>query len=230
LWAEKPVPAKLVIGISLHKVTIPMKKTATYTASTVLALTLLATHSWFNLADAGQKRKAAGGGGCQTLSPSTLEAKASPYQTPISSASKKYGVRPELVKAVITIESCFKPTARGSSGEKGLMQLMPGTAKRLNIRNGYNAWQNIHGGAKYLGLLLGHYEGDTHRAVAAFNAGEGNVKKAGKIPNRTYVAKVMHAYGKFARVKAASTPNKTSNLKQVLAEGVLPWADLPAKH
>lgn len=137
-------------------------------------------------------------GGCQTLSADTLEAKASPFRQTISQASQKYGVSSSLIKSVITIESCFKTTALGSSGEKGLMQLMPGTARRFNIKNGYSAYQNIHGGAKYLSFLLDRYNGNTSRAVAAYNAGEGNVSLAGKIPNSYYVGKVMQAYSKFS--------------------------------
>lgn len=169
----------------------------------VIALSIASTP--LNFADAASHKAhrakshhVGGGGGCQTLSPSSLEQKASQYGQPIASASSKYGVSKDLIKAVITIESCFKSTARGSSGEKGLMQLMPGTARRFNINNGYNAWQNIHGGARYLSFLLGHYDGNARRAIAAYNAGEGNVSKGGRIPNSGYVSKVMHAYGKFS--------------------------------
>lgn len=80
---------------------------------------------------------------------------------------------------MITIESCFNTRAVGTSGEKGLMQLMPGTARRFNVTNGFNVWQNVHGGTKYLGYLLDRYDGRTPRAVAAYNAGEGNVKYHG---------------------------------------------------
>lgn len=143
-------------------------------------------------------RRSGGGGGCQSLSSSTLAQKASPYHDNIASASAKYGVSKDLIKAVITIESCFKSKARGSLGEKGLMQLMPGTARRFSVRDGYNVRQNVHGGARYLSYLLARYDGNAQRAVAAYNAGEGNVRKNGRIPNTGYVSKVMQAYGKFA--------------------------------
>lgn len=151
------------------------------------------------------------GGGCQTLSSSNLQQKASPYGDTIASASSKYGVSKNLIKAVITIESCFKPGAHGSQGEKGLMQLMPGTARRLNIRDGYNSWQNIHGGARYLATLLKRYDGNAQRAVAAYNAGEGNVSVSGRIPNKGYVNKVMHAYSKFSNSnETVYTPTQAS--------------------
>ncbi len=149
-----------------------------------------------------RKRRRAGGG-CQTLSSSTLQKKASQYNKSINSASKKYGVNKSLIKAVITIESCFKSRARGSLGEKGLMQLMPNTAKRLKVRNGYNVWQNVHGGTKYLGWLLKRYNGNMNRAIAAYNAGEGNIDK-GRIPNPRYVKKVLHAYRKFSSSKSVN--------------------------
>ncbi len=152
-----------------------------------------------------------GGGGCQTLSSSNLQQKASPYGETIARASSQYGVSKNLIKAVITIESCFKPNAHGSSGEKGLMQLMPGTARLYNISNGYNSWQSIHGGARYLANLLRSYDGNLQRAIAAYNAGEGNVSKSGRIPNRGYVSKVMQAYNKFSTGKeVAYTPTLAS--------------------
>lgn len=149
------------------------------------------------------KKRRRTGGGCQTLSSSTLQQKASPYNKSINKASKKYGVSNSLIKAVITIESCFKSRARGSLGEKGLMQLMPRTARRLNVKDGYNVFQNVHGGAKYLSFLLNRYHGNMQRAIAAYNAGEGNIDK-GRIPNRRYVNKVLHAYRKFSSSKSVA--------------------------
>lgn len=165
-----------------------MDKLIQYTAGIMLASSLVII----------QSIQPANAAGCQVLSKSTLEKKADPYSPPIRSASRKYGVHEDLVKAVITVESCFRSRARGTSGEKGLMQLMPATARRFSVRSGYNSWQNIHGGTRYLSYLLRRYSGDTRRAVAAYNAGEGNIRPGGRIYNKEYVRKVMHAYGKFA--------------------------------
>jgi LysM repeat protein len=180
-----------------------------------------------------KKRRIArrGGGGCQTLSGSTLQQKASAYQQAIHSAASQHGVSKNLIKAVITIESCFKSKARGAAGEKGLMQLMPGTARRFNVRDGYNVWQNVNGGARYLGLLLQRYDGNTRRAVAAYNAGEGNVRKAGGIPNPAYVGKVMQAYGKFSGTKESALAFQKQVVRPLqvapaTSGKVLPWADL----
>ncbi|MGV6809321.1 MAG: transglycosylase SLT domain-containing protein [bacterium] len=148
------------------------------------------------------------GGGCQTLSPQWLAQKAHQYDNEIRSASKRYGVNQALIKSVITVESCFKSRARGTSGEKGLMQLMPGTARRFKVRNGYSTWQNVHGGTQYLGFLLRRYNGNLGRAVAAYNGGEGNVDRSGGIPrrNRGYVKKVMQAYRKFSNNSTSYHP------------------------
>lgn len=177
-----------------------MKQVMPYLTGALLAfmlLVLMAADS--SLAEAaGKKKRASVGGGCQTLSSSSLHTKASPYHATIRSAANQYGVNPNLVKAVITVESCFRSKARGSLGEKGLMQLMPGTARRFDIQNGYNATQNIHGGARYLSYLLKRYNGNMQRAVAAYNAGEGRIKPGGRIPNKGYVNKVLKAYGKFS--------------------------------
>jgi len=158
-----------------------------------------------------KKRRAVGG--CQTLSRSTLQKKASPYNQAINRASQRHGVSKNLIKAVITIESCFKSRARGSLGEKGLMQLMPKTARHLNVKNGYNVSQNVHGGAKYLGYLLKHYNGNMQKAIAAYNAGQGNIDK-GRIPNRRYVNKVLHAYRKFSSGKSEKAYQAKSKMKQ----------------
>lgn len=171
-----------------------MNKIATYVVSVTLAYFLLNVSTiGFNAAEAA---------GCQTLSSSSLQQRASTYHATIRKASDKYGVSPSLVKAVITVESCFQRKARGSLGEKGLMQLMPATARRFKVENGYNAWQNIHGGTRYLSYLLKRYDGNVQRAVAAYNAGEGRIKRSGRIPNRSYVNKVMKAYGKFSGGKS----------------------------
>lgn len=187
-----------------------MDKLLKYTLSVVLMTSLYALPSYTTEADAASKSKYSkskktsskkykrrSGGGCQNLSRSSLENRAKPYSKSIRSASRKYGVQESLIKSVITIESCFKRKARGAAGEKGLMQLMPGTAKRFNVKNGYSVSQNINGGTRYLSYLLKRYNGNAKLAVAAYNAGEGNVSKSGRYRNKQYVRKVTKAYGKF---------------------------------
>lgn len=116
----------------------------------------------------------------------------------IKSAAEKHGLAEGLIKAVMHTESGFNTSARSPVGAQGLMQLMPATAKRFNVSNSYDPQQNIHGGAQYLSFLVKRFQGNISLALAAYNAGEGNVKKYGGIPpfkeTQDYVQRVMSRY------------------------------------
>jgi hypothetical protein len=113
-------------------------------------------------------------------------------------AAEKYNVDVNLLKAIAKAESNFDASATSSAGAMGIMQLMPSTAKSLGISDAYDAYDNIMGGAKIISQYLKKYNGDTSLALAAYNAGGGNVDKYGGIPpfaeTKSYVKKVLNYY------------------------------------
>ncbi len=104
------------------------------------------------------------------------------YDDIIKKASESFGIDTNIIKSVILTESAAKHDAVSSAKAKGLMQLMDGTAKDMGVRNVWNPAENIFGGTKYLSKMFRQYEGDMDLALAAYNAGPGNVEKHGGIP------------------------------------------------
>lgn len=116
----------------------------------------------------------------------------------VEELAKKHNVDPELIRAVIVAESGYNPSATSRKGAQGLMQLMPGTAQQLGVRDAYNPKQNLEAGVRYLRALLDKYNGDLDKALAAYNAGEGAVERAGGVPNiretKDYVRRITDRY------------------------------------
>lgn len=117
------------------------------------------------------------------------------FSTIINSTAENEKLSPALIRAVIHAESAFNERARSRVGARGLMQLMPGTARELGVINIYNPRDNIEGGARYLRLMLDRYDGNKRLALAAYNAGPGAVDQYQGIPpykeTRQYVDKVL---------------------------------------
>lgn len=131
----------------------------------------------------------------------------------IDEHASRQGVRKDLVKAVIQVESGFNPRAVSNKGAVGLMQLMPGTARQLGVANPYDPSENVRGGVAYLRQLLDRYDGDERLALAAYNAGPGAVDSHGQtVPpyreTRDYVSKVKGIAGASSAV-SASTGGRT---------------------
>ncbi len=116
------------------------------------------------------------------------------YENYISGASDKYDVPGSLIKAIITAESAGKHDAVSSAGAKGLMQLMDATATGLGVDNSFDPEQNIYGGTSYISKMIDRFGGDLELALAAYNAGPGNVMKYGGVPpfpeTRAYISRV----------------------------------------
>lgn len=129
------------------------------------------------------------------------------YDDLIASAAERWHVDFSLVKAVIHAESAFDKDAVSRVGARGLMQLMPSTASMLQVHDIHDPYQNINAGARYLRMMLDRFKGNLSYALAAYNAGEANVRKYGGIPpfreTQYYVSKVTDLQAKYRELRLA---------------------------
>ena len=119
---------------------------------------------------------------CRGLSLAQLDAKGGALDAQFARAAEQHGVDAILLKAVARAESCFDPLAVSRAGARGLMQLMPPTALDMGVNDIHDLEQNLMGGARYLSAMLSRYSNDLELALAAYNAGPGNVDRYNGIP------------------------------------------------
>jgi soluble lytic murein transglycosylase-like protein len=139
-----------------------------------------------------------------------LLAKAGRYDSIIEKAATAASVEPNLLRAVIVVESGFNSRAVSKRGAMGLMQLMPATATRFGVSNPYDPLQNVHAGARYLKFLIDRFGQDVRLALAAYNAGEDAVdRNGGQIPpfseTMAYVPRVLKIYQMLRNQQARDT-------------------------
>ena len=138
-----------------------------------------------------------------------------PFAQFIESAATRFKVDPDLIHSVIAIESNYNPKAISRKHAGGLMQLIPGTATLMGVRNIFDPQENIEGGTRYLGKLLHRYDNNLVLTLAAYNAGPEQVQKYGAIPpfaeTVAYVRKVQHTYEqRKAKAKSSGATQEPS--------------------
>lgn len=131
------------------------------------------------------------------------------YEPMVEQAARMYGVESALLHAVISVESRYDAKAVSPKGAQGLMQLMPGTAKRYSVADPLDPEQNVRGGAKYLRDLLQMFDRDLHLALAAYNAGENAIVRNGRrippiLETRNYVPRVLAFYRRYTGGRTAT--------------------------
>lgn len=135
---------------------------------------------------------------CVEWNAKKINDKANQFNAYIDQYAREYRIDKNLIKAVITAESCFQVKAESNKGAQGLMQLIPATAERFGVTNSFKPQQNIRGGTKYLRFLMDRFNSDLRKVVASYNAGEGAVEKYKGIPpykeTQKYVKNVLQVY------------------------------------
>jgi soluble lytic murein transglycosylase-like protein len=154
-------------------------------------------------------------GPAETSPPST-------FREAVDQIARKHDLPPQLVHSVIRVESNYNPYAVSPKGAQGLMQLVPGTARRFGVANVFNPSQNIEGGARYLRYLLDLYRGDYRLALAAYNAGEGAVAKHRGVPPYPETVNYLQQVRKRLAEASSQQPAKKAEAKPQAAKPVEP--------
>jgi len=152
---------------------------------------------------------AAGTSASGETSRDTTQARVARFRSLIEQAAQRHRLDAALLAAVVHVESGGNPQAVSAAGAQGLTQLIPATAQRFGVDDPFDPAQSLDGAARYLRGLLGQFGGDVSKALAAYNAGEGNVKKYGGIPpfaeTQAYVPAVLAAYDTYRQSQTAAS-------------------------
>ncbi len=154
------------------------------------------------------------------------------YDPLIREHAENFGVRTDLVRAVVQVESGYNAYARSPKGALGLMQLMPATIQQFGVRNPFNPMENIRAGVSYLRQLLDRYSNDEALALAAYNAGPGAVDRHGvAIPpykeTRDYVSKINRMAGQSTKKVPARTSTRPRKPSTAAKSPAIPTTSLP---
>jgi soluble lytic murein transglycosylase-like protein len=160
--------------------------------------------------------------------------KSRPFEGAIVEAAGKYGVDTNLLRAVIKCESNFNRKAVSRAGAQGLMQLMPDTARLVEVSDPFDAVENLEGGARYLKYLLDSFS-DRELALAAYNAGEGAVRRHGGIPpyreTQNYVKAVLAQYDRYCTLADGGDVITSEDIQAFIdGEGVRLFTNVPWKY
>lgn len=135
---------------------------------------------------------------CMGLTADSMKQRAASYEPLIRKAAEKHGLSPKLVSAVMRVESCYDPRAVSRSGARGLMQLMPMTARELGVHDSFDPEQNVEGGVRYLKAMLQRFNNDITLGLAAYNAGPEAVAAHKGVPpfpeTKSYVSRILKLY------------------------------------
>jgi soluble lytic murein transglycosylase-like protein len=147
-----------------------------------------------------------------------------PYKAEIDAAAAKYGLDPALLRGLIRAESNFDPNAGSPAGAQGLCQLMPGTAASLGCTNVHDPAQNIDAGARYLKQQLDAFGGDVTKALAAYNAGPGAVKRYGGVPPYAETQAYVRRVQQYADEYRSQSQSPTQPAAAISAPGALSYS------
>lgn len=152
----------------------------------------------------------------------------------IESTARQHQIHPELVRAVIQVESAFDPGAISRKGARGLMQLMPDTAKQYGVHNLFDPVENIRAGVQHLAYLSDRFGEDLDLVLAAYNAGEEAVRRYRGVPEfdetRTYVVRIKKLFPGPIRLRDSALAERPSFFRYEDEDGILHVSDQPLSH